>query len=476
MSTKRNLDTQGRTAVTSKKTRLEVDGFINEPQSERLHVYVFGEGAGGELGLGPSHAGKKTTDVMRPRLNPYLAVGDVGVVQVVAGGMHCVALTRDDKILTWGVNDAGALGRDTTWTGGLKNINDEHQDETDDEDDGDLNPKESIPGEVDFSDLDLAVGTRFTQVAAGDSISLALTNTGFVYGWGSFRDNEGELGFSRSTKRAVRPQLIPELKNITSIRAGANHALALDTEGKVFAWGSAQQCQLGRKLVLGRKDDVVKRRQGDCLVPRKLALPRGPINGIARIGTGAYHSFAISKIGEVYSWGLNNFGETGHTKGAGQDGAVVVTPAIIDTLRGENISTIEGGSHHSIAATEDGHCITFGRTDSGQIGISQEQLRTMSEDKVIRDGRDMPRMTAMPMRVSAIPARVIYVAADSDHNIVITEDGKAWSWGFSANYQTGLGTSDEVPIPQMIDNTAVREKKLNTASTGGQFGIVTAIA
>ena len=37
----------------------------------------------------------------------------MGVVQIDAGGMHVVALTRDNKILTWGVNDQGALGRDT---------------------------------------------------------------------------------------------------------------------------------------------------------------------------------------------------------------------------------------------------------------------------------------------------------------------------------------------------------------------------
>ncbi|KAK4997486.1 hypothetical protein LTR28_013966, partial [Elasticomyces elasticus] len=54
--------------------------------------------------------------------------------------------------------------------------------------------------------------------------------------------------------------------------------------------------------------------------------------------------------------------------------------------------------------------------------------------------------------------------------------GQAWSWGFSANYQTGLGTDEDVPIATLIDNTAVRGKKLNWAGAGGQFGILTAVA
>jgi regulator of chromosome condensation len=51
-------------------------------------------------------------------------------------------------------------------------------------------------------------------------------------------------------------------------------------------------------------------------------------------------------------------------------------------------------------------------------------------------------------------------------------DGKAYSWGFSANYQTGQGTDDDVDETTLIDNTAIRGKKLIAAGAGGQFGIL----
>lgn len=154
---------------------------LNQRPTQVLNIYVFGENSAGELGLGPE---VKSGTVSRPRLNPYLS-GSAGVVQVALGAMHGVALTSDNKILTWGVNDHGALGRDTTWEGNLVDA-DNDDDDDDDSDDGELlNPRESTPTAVDVSHL--PAGINFTQVSATDNATFALTSTGFVYGWGTFR-------------------------------------------------------------------------------------------------------------------------------------------------------------------------------------------------------------------------------------------------------------------------------------------------
>lgn len=466
-SRKRKAQNEAPAAAPVKKVKVQAKGpVINEPPIQRLHVYVFGEGTAGELGLGTA---KNAVDVKRPRLNPNLSAEKVGVVQVAAGGMHVVALTHDNKILTWGVNDQGSLGRDTTWDGGLKDMDAAGEDESDDEeDDNGLNPKESIPGEVDFSTTLLPEGTRWVQVAAGDSTSFALTDDGRVYGWGTFRANEGVFGFSTSTAIAWRPILIPDLKKITSIKAGANHALALDSNGSVFAWGSGQQNQLGRK--------VVERTKIEGLNPREFGLPKGSKKGIVSIETGAYHSFAISKTGDVYGWGLNNFGETGIPDNAGEDDAVILKPQVIKSLQGKTITSIKGGGHHSLAATSDGDCLIWGRIDGHQIGIADDELAKMPEDVVMRDATNQPRILLLPQKISAIKGNVAHVTSSSDHNLIVTEEGKAWSWGFSANYQTGQGTIDDVVVATMIDNTAVREKKLAGAETGGQYSILTAHA
>ncbi len=168
-------------ARPAKKVKAKV--VINDVPVQKLDVYVFGEGSSGELGLGIA---KTAIDVKRPRLNPLLSAKDVGVVQIATGGMHVLALTKDSHILTWGVNDHGALGRDTAWDGGMEDIADNKSNsDSDDASDSGLNPRESTPTAIP-SDC-FPAGTVFVKVAAGDSLSLALTDDGHVYGWGTFR-------------------------------------------------------------------------------------------------------------------------------------------------------------------------------------------------------------------------------------------------------------------------------------------------
>jgi len=182
-ATKKRKATEEPETVPVKKAKVVAKGpVINEQPTERLNVYVFGEGSCGELGLGTA---KNAIDVKRPRLNPNLPASSVGVVQVAAGAMHVIALTHDNKILTWGVNDQGALGRDTTWDGGLKDMDADDDDSDSEDDDAGLNPKESTPTAIrsdKFPD-----DTVFVQVVAGDSQSFALTDDGQVWGWGTFR-------------------------------------------------------------------------------------------------------------------------------------------------------------------------------------------------------------------------------------------------------------------------------------------------
>ena len=151
---------------------------INTAPTRVLEVFAFGNGENGELGLGPSK-----TETLIPRRNLFLDPRDPAkyhVVQIDCGGMHTIALTNDNKIVTWGVNDKGALGRETAWEGGLRDA-----DASDSEDEeGELNPKESTPADIPASAF--PKDTKFVQVAAGDSCSFALTDTGLVYGWGTF--------------------------------------------------------------------------------------------------------------------------------------------------------------------------------------------------------------------------------------------------------------------------------------------------
>lgn len=188
---KRAKVTATKKAAPPKKTvdhsmRVKIGAQMNVAPTTPLDIFVFGEGSAGELGLGAKVVDKKSPiDVKRPRKNLLLSGPEVGVVQLACGGMHGLALTKDNKILSWGVNDQGALGRSTKWEGGLRDVDASESDEEEEDDDTGLNPRESTPAEVDTSGI--APGTKFVRVAACDSASFALTEDGRVYGWGTFR-------------------------------------------------------------------------------------------------------------------------------------------------------------------------------------------------------------------------------------------------------------------------------------------------
>ena len=119
--------------------------------------------------------------------------------------------------------------------------------DSEEEDDNGLNPLEASPYEVDWSQTTLPEGTKFTHVAAGDSCSFAVTDDGHVYGWGTFRDNNGIFGFTKKGDTVTRPVQIQKLVNVKSVSCAANTAYALTKTGQVLSWGAGESDQLGRR-------------------------------------------------------------------------------------------------------------------------------------------------------------------------------------------------------------------------------------
>ena len=270
------------------------------------------------------------------------------------------------------------------------------------------------------------------------------------------QSGDGILGFSKTTKIQSRPVLIKELKKVTKLVAGSNHMLALTATGTVYAWGSGEQHQLGRR--------IIERNRLNGLVPCLFGLPKG----IVDIGSGSDHSFAVHSNGKVYSWGTNTFGETGITHNAGQHDASILRPMVVESLQGQgHITCITGGNHHSIAVTDQGACLVWGQVENCALGL---RLTALPGQCLIRDTHGRPRIITAATRVPGLQAA--FAAAGTDHSLVVGTDGKAYSCGFSAECQTGQGTDEDVETVTWIDNTAVRGKTLVWAGAGGQYSVV----
>lgn len=175
---------QQRTAAPAAKTQV----IINQVPEQELDVHVWGCGNFNELGMldDSRDPDVPARNVKSPLRNPLLS-GPHGITHVAVGARHGAALVKTpenngNKILTWGSNEYGALGRITderprfattrNYWGRYRAL-------------PDLDTKpEWKPSIV---DVDVMGGElRFSQLACGAETTFALTDTGDVYGWGCF--------------------------------------------------------------------------------------------------------------------------------------------------------------------------------------------------------------------------------------------------------------------------------------------------
>ncbi|KAK2596932.1 hypothetical protein N8I77_012813 [Diaporthe amygdali] len=436
-------------------------GNINAIPREVLTVYVFGTGeSAGDLGLGPDKKEAERPTIITRLDGRQTTTDGYRVVQLDCGGMHTIALTEDGRIVTWGGNDNGALGRDTNWDGGLRDIDAEEE-----MDDGDLNPLESTPTCI--PDTSFPPGTKFATVAAGDSCSFAVTTTGLVYGWGTFVDAQGKKCFLCSNSQRIekqdKPMLMPGLRNIKTVACGANHALALDSSGRVWSWGVNESAQVGRRA---RPQNQFM----DSFYPGIIDLSR---HGVRYIAAGELHSFAVDNEDRAFAWGANNFGQAGYVRNAGTGNAELPYPMQIRPLSKQGITVLSAASHHSTAVTAEGRFLVWGRLDGGHLGLklAQEQL---DDPKLVRwDEYGKPRILLQPLAVPGI-GDAAHVACSTGHAVFVNREGRAFAAGYGFQYQLGNGTNEDSEIATEVKAKVLKDIKLTWCGAGGQFSMVAA--
>lgn len=306
---------------------------------------------------------------------------------------------------------------------------------------------------------------KVVKVACCDSVTMALSEEGRLYCWGTYRCAEGPLGFSRDKAVQDLPAIFEPFAKfiIADIAAGTDHCLALTRDGRVFVWGNGQQFQLGRR--------IMERHIINGLRPESLNLKQ-----IKSIGTGSYHSFAVAHDNTLYVWGLNNFQQCGLAEEDNNEPApnVITRPTIVSGLEGKGeIKTVQGGEHHSLVLMEDGSVYSFGRADSNQLGLPEnliEQFQTREEGVELSAFK---KAVGVPTRIPSLD-KVVEIATGTNHAIATTESGKAFTWGFGELYALGNGSSDDEPVPVELTGQKLEGHKVIRVSAGAQHSMVLA--
>ncbi|XP_077384037.1 regulator of chromosome condensation isoform X2 [Festucalex cinctus] len=371
------------------------------------NVLVLGQGEFGQLGLG---------EHIMDRTKPALLSLPEKMVQVVAGGMHTVCLSITGVVYTFGCNDEKALGRDTMIEG------------------SEMTPEKVILNE------------KVIQVSAGDSHTAALTEEGDVYVWGNFRDSSGAIGLLDAFKATDVPTKVPLTETVVKVASGADHLVMLTMEGNLYTSGNAEQGQLGR---VPEQFSYRGGRKGlDRLLIPQMVRTKTKVHFIDAF-CGSYVTFAVSKDGHVFGFGLSNYHQLG-TKSTNMHFAPMKPTSFKTTSKWVDFS---GGQHHTVCLTSDGNVYSLGRKEYGRLGLGEN-----AEDK------------SEPTAVSGIEPACAVTCGDTV-SFAVTREGYAYAWGLGMNNQLSTGEDDKWSPVKMtgkqLENCAVL-----MVSSGGQHTVL----
>lgn len=321
-------------------------------------VWGWGANDQGQLGTDPA--------TQASVLQPQALAGFTNIMAVATSNSSSYAVTGVGQVLAWGDNDRGQLGVGST--GG------------------------SSP--VAFS-LSLA---QIIAVTAGARHAVALRDDGTLWAWGA--NDAGQLGDGSTTDRnepvAVLGASGTPLLGITAISSAGNHNLAVDANGRVYAWGSNTHGEAGVNSTAA----FFSRAQ---LLPVPVAVRHAVASET--------HCAALDQRGVVYGWGNNSAGQLG-------DGTTTSRRLPVRTLGIPTNSAyaLAGSAYSGLALLWGGQTSVWGSNANGEFGICgpTQQLTAIAG----------PQFDSHFVRIAG--AGTVFKAADLDAGVFYTWGGPAY--------------------------------------------------
>ncbi|WP_273000656.1 RCC1 domain-containing protein [Hydrogenibacillus schlegelii] len=396
--------------VKRKENERDLNNSINGNKYKRQagSIVAWGSNSKGQLGNGEKNTDSKV----------MVQINDLNdVVEVAAGEGHSLALKSDGTVWAWGNNHHGELG---DGTGKEK-----------------LVPME-VPGLTDV-----------VSIAAGRWHSLALRSDGTVWAWGY--GGFGQLGDGKTHPywSQYTPVMVSGLTDVIKVAAGADHSLALKSDGTVWAWGYNFYGQLGDGTNQNREVPVQVKGLAD----------------VVAIAAGKHFSLALKSDGTVWIWGMHEdywgglwkLGENSWVSANEHDCPKAyqvikkdnyLLPTKVNDLN--NVVAIAAGSTHVLALLSDGTIRAWGENSQGEVG----------------DGTFKRQSTPVPVKKptgEGMLSDVISIfAGGGDYSPVsfaVLKDGSIWTWG--SDYQDqNFSFTRRNNLPTVIGKKSI-ESKLN---------------
>ena len=209
----------------------------------------------------------------------------------------------------------------------------------------------------------------------------------------------------------------------SDIALGKEHVLVASDDGRVFSWGRGEDGQLGLPHALGT----------DMPAEVKALSARG----VVLVSAGRAHSAAVTHDGGLYTWGANNYGQTG--LGNGMPWSSVLVPRFVNAFLGVPVSIVSCGHNFTACVTGVGEVWTWGEGGSGQLGIGKTTTKCTS-----------PQLAA-GLNLTSDGIGFSTVSCGWGHCLAVSRTtGQLYSWGLNSHGQLGLGDVQKRTTPTQV--------------------------
>jgi alpha-tubulin suppressor-like RCC1 family protein len=312
-------------------------------------------------------------------------------------------------LFQWGLNTSGQLGdRTTTLRSSPVQVGTSYWSQVATGDsgtvavraDGGLYAWGLLPfGVSSSSPVVLASGT-WSKVAMGNNHALAIKSDGSL--WSVGLGSSGQLGDTG----------ISYTQSWTQVAHGTSHALAIRNDGALFVWGSDTDGALGVNSTTASYSSPVQLGTASWIYV-------SAENNFGR-------SMAIRSDGALFGWGYNLNGELG-------DNTIISrsSPVQIGT---SSWTAVSAGRPNTMALRIDGGLFAWGANTNGAVG----------------DGTAIPRSSPVQIGTSSWSS----ISAGFNNGAAIRIDGALFVWGQNTNGQIGDGTVITKSSPVQIGTSS----------------------
>ena len=197
-------------------------------------------------------------------------------------------------------------------------------------------------------------------------------------------------------------------------KCGANHTIALKSDGTIWGWGYNQNGELGDGTKINRLNAVQESTKS---------------REWKKLDAGGWFSIAIKNDKSLWAWGHNDNAQFG-------DGSDIFinssssTPIKVSSIK--KWSDISAGTNHVLALQDDSTLWAWGSNIEGQIGNNDTS------------------MVHTPFKVDGTWRTI---SAGENYSMAIDSDKKLWGWGDNGFGELGLGSTISKHTPTAVEGS-----------------------